>query len=163
MLPRALRDRPVALRMSSTLLLVVLAVGVPLTLQRLSLFHAVHYAIAAGYLFAALVRLPYACGSIESLPDAVRSLVMLACKAYDYLTGERRATWIGRLGRLYPLERGELAYRRLVSFKPITVCGHPRVPVYRWTTHRPVLGAKCDANYEVPAEPRAALGYVQPG
>uniref|UniRef100_A0A7S0NMX1 1,3-beta-glucan synthase n=1 Tax=Calcidiscus leptoporus TaxID=127549 RepID=A0A7S0NMX1_9EUKA len=86
-LPRALRDRPVALRMSSTLMLLVLAVGTPLALQHLTLFHVLHYAIATGYLFAALIRLPFACGSIETLPEAVRALVMLTCKAYDYLTG----------------------------------------------------------------------------
>jgi len=86
-LPRTLRDRPVALRSISTLIITLLLVGVPATLARLTLFHAFHYAIAAGYLFAALIRVPFACGPVEELPEIVRAFVMLTCKAYDYLTG----------------------------------------------------------------------------
>jgi len=82
-MPRALRDRPAALRMSNTLLLLfLLFFGLFLfsDASHLSFFRVFHYAVAAGYLFAALVRIPYFFGYTPTL-------CLLASKAYDYLTG----------------------------------------------------------------------------
>jgi len=79
-MPRVLRDRPAALRMMNTLLLLFLLVSGPYIKMHVSFFRIFHFAVAAGFLFAALVRLPYTFGYTPSL-------CLFAAKAYDYLIG----------------------------------------------------------------------------
>jgi len=75
-----LRTSLFALRVLSTLLLAALVVLVPALLQHFSLYDSVLLAAAVGYLLAALVRIPFACGYTPA------GCVVLF-KAYDYLLG----------------------------------------------------------------------------
>ena len=75
-----LRNSHLLLRVCSTLLLVVVCIAVPFTLQHIPFSDICLLAAAAGYLFAALVRVPLALGYT---PDAVR----LCYFVYDYFIG----------------------------------------------------------------------------
>lgn len=79
-LPRVLASSPMTLRVISSALLLAILVAAPTLLTRLSLFTAVHFAIAAGYLVAALIRIPFAMGSTPFV-------TVVAGKAYDYICG----------------------------------------------------------------------------
>ena len=79
-LSHLLRCHPALLRVLTTLLLLLAVVAVPAALAALSLFDCLLLAAAAGYLAAALVRLPYAAGALPTP-------CMYASKAYDYLLG----------------------------------------------------------------------------
>jgi len=75
-----LRRSMFLLRVLSTLLLAALVVFIPLLLRTFSFFDVLLLAAACGYLVAALVRIPFACGYTPQL-------VMTAFKVYDYLQG----------------------------------------------------------------------------
>jgi len=79
-LPRVLTEHPMTLRVVSSLLLLAILVAAPTLLTRLDLFTTIHFAIALGYLVAALVRIPFAMGSTPAF-------TVVAGKAYDYICG----------------------------------------------------------------------------
>mmetsp|Transcript_21477 Transcript_21477/g.35435 ORF Transcript_21477/g.35435 Transcript_21477/m.35435 type:complete len:1570 (+) Transcript_21477:3-4712(+) len=80
-LPRILHDRPMLQRVTSTAVLVLLLINAPTVMMPyLSLFNAFHFAIATGYLLAALTRIPFAFG-------VTPYLCIHICKVYDYICG----------------------------------------------------------------------------
>jgi len=80
-MPLLLRARPVLLRLlSSALLAFSLFYALPWVGVHVSLLHALHLFVAAAYLTAALIRIPYAFGQLPYF-------VLIAGKAYDYLLG----------------------------------------------------------------------------